>query len=138
MKLRDLLEAEGGEAAVDVGEALADLERQGVTPDMVQHYEEFCMKMIKLGADAVVLDGEIEFALPFFNATVVLDRKRSGFGIVHLTDVEDFVYDLHPGQNSDINSMDIAKVAKIDWNHFYAGLSTVSQLRNFMKKSFKP
>jgi hypothetical protein len=138
MKLRDLIEAEGGEAAVNVGDALQSLHDQNVDPAVITLYETLCMKLIKCGADTTVLTGELEFAMPFFNVSTVLTRGAAGFKMVFFQDVEDIVYDARGvDQDAHLSAIPLAQAAAIDWQYLNNALYETKKLREYMTKAFK-
>jgi hypothetical protein len=138
VKLKDLIEAEGGEAAVDVGNALQSLHDQDIDAATIALYETLCMKLIKCGADATVLTGELEFAMPFFNVSMVLTKGAAGFKKVFLDDVEDIVYDARGAdQDAHLNAIPLAQAAAIDWQYLNKALYETKKLREYIAKAFK-
>jgi hypothetical protein len=129
-------EVSGGGAAADVGEALQQLHDQGVDPQVIADHQTLCMKLIKAGADITIEDDEIEFAMPFFNIAMLLNRHASGFEFIFLTDVENIVYDLHDGINALIDKTTVKQAANIDWDKLNKDLHAASQLSDYLTKAF--
>lgn len=137
MKLQQLFEAEGGTAAVDVADALQLLDDQGVDNVTIELYQTLCTKLIKTGADVTVLEGQIEFAMPFFNISMVTVRGEAGFKMIFLDDVEDFVLELHTGSNALVHSIPLVQAAAIDWQYLNKALYETKKLRDYLAKALK-
>lgn len=133
MKIHEVI---GGGAAADVGEALQQLYDQGTHPDIIAQHEALCAKLIKAGADVTILEDEIEFAMPFFNISMLLNRHASGFEHIFLRDVEEIVYDLHENSRVLIDKVPVKYAALIDWDQLNKDLYAASKLRHYMNKAF--